>query len=112
MGRSTGVHDGCLTEPRLLILLNLATGPRHGYGIIKDVNALGNSKVTLTTGTVYGGLRELTAMGWLTAVPHDRTKRSKRPSRAYALTTAGRDALVRQVGRMRWLLEVAEKQGL
>jgi DNA-binding PadR family transcriptional regulator len=112
MGRSNGVHDGCLTEPRLLILLTLAAGPRHGYGILQDVKALGNSKVKLTTGTLYGGLRELTAMGWLEAVPYDRTGRSKRPSKAYALTAEGRDALVRQVSRMRWLLEAAEKQGL
>jgi DNA-binding PadR family transcriptional regulator len=109
---STQAHHGCLTEPRLLILLSLAAGPRHGYGIIKDLRALGNSNIRLTTGTVYGGLRELTEMGWLAAVPVEGEGCSKRRSKAYALTAAGRGALVKQIERMRWLLDAAKKQGL
>jgi len=112
MARSTNAHTSCLTEPRYLILLSLAAGPRHGYGIIKSVHALGNSKVRLTTGTLYGGLRELTEMGWLEIVPADANPRSKRLTKAYGLTPAGHEALIQQIARMRWLIDAAAEQGL
>jgi PadR family transcriptional regulator, regulatory protein PadR len=112
MRRPSDDHHACLTEPRFLILLSLVPKPRHGYGIIKDVHSLGNSKVRLTTGTLYGGLRELTEMGWLEVVPAEPTRGARRPTKAYSLTLEGREALLRQIARMRWLLAAAEKQGL
>ncbi len=113
MQRRSNNHLGCLTEPRFLILLGLSKDPRHGYGIKRDLEkGIGDSKIRLTTGTLYGGLRELTEMGWITVVPSDGKSGGRRPIKSYRLTADGRSALTRQVARMRWLLAAAERYGL
>ena len=48
-----------LSEAVFFILLSLAPGPKHGYAIMKDVQALSDSRVGLSTGTLYGALKRL-----------------------------------------------------
>ena len=43
----------------MLILISLADQPRHGYALLKDVEALSGGRVRLSTGTLYGALRRL-----------------------------------------------------
>jgi DNA-binding PadR family transcriptional regulator len=56
-----------LREPTFLILTALADGPRHGYGVIRDVASLSSGRVTLRAGTLYGALDRLVEQGLVAA---------------------------------------------
>lgn len=45
-----------LQEPSFLILTALASGPQHGYGVIKNVESISDEQVTMRVGTLYGAL--------------------------------------------------------
>jgi len=60
-----------LTEPTFYILLSLAPEKRHGYAILKDVEALSNGNVSLSTSTLYGALGRLLDQGLIERVPND-----------------------------------------
>ena len=54
-----------------LVLTSLAGGPKHGYALIKDIEAFAG--VTLGPGTLYGCLSRLEDAGLVVALPaHDR----------------------------------------
>src|ERR1035438_2052855 len=93
-----------LTEPVLLILLSLAHKPRHGYALMKDIEALSNGRVRLSTGTLYGALRRLLEDRWIERFEQEDTSREKQ---AYRLTTAGRGQLQAELDRMRQLTRAA-----
>lgn len=46
-------------EPTFLVLVALAEGPRHGYGLIQDVDTLSSGKTKLRAGTLYATLDRL-----------------------------------------------------
>jgi DNA-binding PadR family transcriptional regulator len=89
-----------LTEPVLLILMSLANKPRHGYALMKDIEALSNGRVRLSTGTLYGALRRLLADHWIERFEQEDTSRDKQ---AYKLTPAGRRRLELELERMKQL---------
>jgi DNA-binding PadR family transcriptional regulator len=89
-----------LTEPVLLILMSLASSPRHGYALMKDIETLSNGRVRLSTGTLYGALRRLLADGWIERFEQEDTSREKQ---AYKLTSSGRSQLEAELDRMRQL---------
>jgi DNA-binding PadR family transcriptional regulator len=93
-----------LTEPVLLVLLSLAEQPRHGYAILKDVEAMSGGRVLLSTGTLYGALQRLLSGGWIERVQEDNTPRDRR---TYRLTARGRRNLQMEIERMRQLTKVA-----
>jgi len=76
---------GRYTGPATLILTSLAGGPKHGYALIKDIEAL--SGVVLGPGTLYGALSRLEEQGLVT--PGEAEGR-RRP---YVLTAGGAAAL-------------------
>src|SRR5581483_942607 len=93
-----------LTEPVLLILASLANQPRHGYSLMKDIEALSNGRVCLSTGTLYGALRRLLDDGWIERFAQADTSRDKQ---AYRLTIAGKRHLVWELDRMKQLTRAA-----
>jgi DNA-binding PadR family transcriptional regulator len=93
-----------ITEPVLLILLSLATQPRHGYAILRDTEHLSDGRVRLSTGTLYGALRRLLDEGWIERFDSDDTSRGKQ---AYRLTSLGRRNLQAEVSRLKQLTRVA-----
>src|ERR1700757_81521 len=52
-----------LTPAVLHILLALSTGERHGYGIMKQVEADSQGKVKMGPGTLYGSMGRVTEAG-------------------------------------------------
>jgi DNA-binding PadR family transcriptional regulator len=101
-------HDGTdtkpLTEPVVLILTSLATEPRHGYALLKDIEALSGGRVSMSTGTLYGALRRLLDDHWIERFDQDDTSRDKQ---AYRLTAAGRKNLQAELDRMKQLMRTA-----
>jgi DNA-binding PadR family transcriptional regulator len=72
---------GRFAEPSLYILASLADGPKHGYAIMTDVEAI--SGQPLGPGTLYGALARMEKRGLIEALePEDR----RRP---YKLTGLG-----------------------
>ena len=105
-----------LREPTFLILLSLAPGKKHGYAILRDVDALSDGKVRLSTGTLYEALARLLSQDLIERItedesgsevePGDTSLRGK-PRKAYRLTRAGRDLLEAETRRMQSLVHVA-----
>jgi DNA-binding PadR family transcriptional regulator len=95
-----------LTEATYFILLSLSARPRHGYAIIKDVDALSGGRVVFSTSTLYSALKRLLASRWIERVPDaDPDGRERKP---YALTRLGRRLLEAEVARLQALLSAAE----
>ena len=101
-----------LTEARFFIMLSLAAEPKHGYGIMKDVRALSDGRVRLTTGTLYGAIKRLLEQGLIARMDHEQPRPedivpTNRPRKAYALTHSGRHTLNAEVSRLQELLSTA-----
>jgi len=93
-----------LSEPVLLVLLSLAEQPRHGYSMLKDIEAMSGGRVLLSTGTLYGALQRLLDQGWIERVEEDDAPRDRR---TYRLTSRGRRNLQIEIDRMRQLTKLA-----
>jgi DNA-binding PadR family transcriptional regulator len=97
-----------LTEATYFIMLSLAQEPRHGYAIMKDVHALSDSRVVLSTGTLYGALKRLLEQGWIKRVEADHNlEDSGRVRKAYTLTRMGQRILEMEISRLRLLIDAA-----
>lgn len=97
-----------LTESTFFIILSLAPGPKHGYAILKEVEALSDARLILSTGTLYGALKRMLDSGWIERVPDPEPDESNRERKAYRLTKLGRRILEAETARLRRLLGVAE----
>ena len=100
-----------LTEATLMIMLALASQPKHGYAIMKEVEHLSESRVRLSTGTLYGVLKRLLELGWITRAEdmHLAANDAARLRIAYALTDLGRRVLDAEVARLCSLLTVVQQ---
>jgi DNA-binding PadR family transcriptional regulator len=95
-----------MREPTFLVLTALVDGPRHGYGIIREVEGLSESRVKLLPGTLYAALDRLTAQG---LVEHVRDEVADgRMRRYYGLTDHGLKVLHTETARLRQLAGAAE----
>ena len=97
-----------LSEATLLILLSLAPQPRHGYAIMKDVAALSDGRVQLSTGTLYGALKRLLDHDWIERF--DETVVDGRERKAYRLTDLGRRIMEAEMTRLQSLVAVAQRR--
>lgn len=97
-----------LSEATFFILLSLASGPRHGYAILKEVEALSKGRVLLSTGTLYGALKRLLEGGWVERLEETEAPESGRERKAYRLTPLGRRILKAETKRLRTLAGMAE----
>lgn len=93
-----------MSEPVVLILTSLASEPKHGYALLKDVERLSSGRIQLSTGTLYGAIRRLLDDGWIERFEQDDTSRDKQ---AYSVTGKGRALLRSEISRLRSLLEAA-----
>ncbi len=98
-----------LTEATFCILLSLAGGPRHGYGMMQDVRTLSDGRVTLSTGTLYSALKRLLEAGWIDRDDHG-IQPSGRGQKVYRLSEQGQRIFDAERARMRALLEVAQQR--
>lgn len=54
-------RDGPASDPQLLVLISLASGPKHGHAILLDINAFAGRR--LGPGTLYGAIERLERRG-------------------------------------------------
>lgn len=89
---------GRLAEPSLLILVSLSDGPKHGYAIMEDGEAIGGRRIG--AGTLYAALARLERMGLIEPMPADGSRR-----RPYRLTGLGAASLKAQLQGLRHLAD-------
>ncbi|QFU91672.1 PadR family transcriptional regulator [Amycolatopsis sp. YIM 10] len=97
-----------LREPTFLILTALAGEPRHGYGILRDVEQISGGRVRLRAGTLYTALDRLTSDEWV-AVDREEVV-DGRLRRYYRLTDPGAARLAEEIERVRATTGVAESR--
>ena len=103
--------DFPLSEQTFFILLSLATTPRHGYAILKDVQQLSSGRITISVSTLYTSLKRLLEQGWIERVEQqDAPDESGRPRKEYRLTHTGRKILSAETARLRGLLHAARQR--
>ncbi len=92
------------------ILVVLAGGPLHGYGIRREVETWTEGEVRLWPATLYGTLSELEKEGWIeeTASPGGADDDARR--KYYRLTAAGRSALSAEAARLEGLARLARSR--
>lgn len=105
-----------LTPLSFQILVSLADQPRHGYGIIKEIEAVEDRAFQSSTGTLYLAIQRLVKEGLIEEDPEAQrdSEASSRDSRRkyYRLTAAGRGVAVAEADRLKALLGVAKKKNL
>ena len=93
-------NELALTESTYYILLALYE-PRHGYGIMQQVESLSKGRVHLAAGTLYGALNALCDKEWIVQLPGEDGSRRKE----YRLTRRGYGVLKAELERLRELVE-------
>ena len=67
---------GRFSEPALQILVSLASGPKHGYAIMDDIEVLMGTR--LGPGTLYGALNRLEQHRFIEALAAEERRRPYR----------------------------------
>ena len=93
---------GRFSEPALYILISLADGPKHGYAMTQDIEAISGQKPG--PGTLYGALARLEARKWIEALPADDRRRP------YRLTAAGQRVLRHRLEQLRAVAKVGQRR--
>src|SRR6266704_2641851 len=82
------------------ILLSLAAGERHGYGIIQDIEARGETSVP-DVGTMYRALARMAELGYIETASRRTAPDAADERRNYfRITEAGRRAAKAEVKRL------------
>lgn len=102
-----------LTPAVLHILLALSGGEKHGYSIMKQVEADSQGNVTMGPGTLYGSLKRMLDAG-LVKESNKRVDPEMDDARRiyYQITAAGARALAAELKRYQDLLRLAQARKL
>lgn len=102
-----------LTPPVFHILLAISDGARHGYAIIKEVEARSRGDVMLSTGTLYAAMKRLLGDGLIEETDSGKgVVNVDERRRYYCLTGLGRKVARAEVNRMVELVSIAEEKRL
>ena len=92
----------------LHMLLALADGDLHGYGIRQTVERQTDGAIRLGPGTLYEALQRLEQTGLIVEV--DAKQDDERPRRFYRLTRQGWAVLRQEIDRLQQLLDHAQSK--
>ncbi|HUR79449.1 MAG TPA: PadR family transcriptional regulator [Thermoanaerobaculia bacterium] len=95
------------------ILLSLAEEERHGYAIIKDIEASTNDELRLSPGTLYRSIQRMLEEGLI-------VESGRRPARAldderrryYRITPSGIAAARAELRRLAEMIRIGRERGL
>lgn len=90
------------SDPALLLLISLASGPKHGHAMLLDVEAFSGER--LGPGTLYGALQRLEEDGLVESLPADDRRVP------YRLTEEGRRYLAARLGTLGALVRVGAER--
>lgn len=102
-----------LTPAVLHILLALSKGERHGYGIMKQVEAESQRKVKMGPGTLYGSLGRMIEAGLIVESDKKVDPDMDDERRVYyKITGLGQKTLATELNRYREVVAVAKQKRL
>ena len=93
---------GRFSEPALLILISLADGPKHGYAMTQDIEAVSGQK--LGPATLYGAIARLEGRKWIEPLPAEDRRRP------YKLTGAGQKVLRARLDSLKSMARVGAQR--
>src|SRR5579883_2385290 len=99
-----------IPEATFHILIALASGERHGYAIIQEVEAATDGKLRLGAGTLYRALQRMLEQG-LILESNDRPPDDDERRRYYRITEEGRTAARAEAQRLAGMVRLAESRG-
>jgi len=93
------------------ILLSLAPGPMHAYGVRHDVEQRTNGRIVLAAGTLYETFQRMESKAWVeeTKPPTDPDGPVSSRWRFYQITDFGRKILEAEVERLETDLAAARR---
>jgi len=89
-------------DPTVLILTSLASGEKHGYALLQDIEAFAG--VRLGPGTLYGAISRLEERGLIEAVGASGRRRP------YRLSAAGAEALRTALADLRVIVDTGSSR--
>ena len=106
-----------LSDAVFHLMLSLAEGPAHGYGILLEVEERSDGAVRMGTGTLYSAVKRLRDQGLIEDVPPPAqpggTDADADPRRrSYALTPLGRVVLREEARRLEALVVFARRKSV
>ena len=102
-----------LTPAAFQILLALADEDRHGLGIVDEIESRTGGEVLLGPGSLYGTIKRLRNVGFITETLDAPDPANDDPRRRYyAITPPGREALAREVRRMEVMVHIARSKAV
>jgi DNA-binding PadR family transcriptional regulator len=99
-------QPGPMSPAIVQILLALASGDLHGYGIIQEASRQSNGQYKMGPGTLYDNLKKLMDAGWIVDAPKSASAEDD-DRRFYRLTIDGRNALSAEVDRLQSVVQTA-----
>ncbi len=100
--RTTTSETGHFSDPGLLILSSLMSGPKHGYAMMQDIAEF--SGILLEPGTLYGAIARLETRGWIEPMPSEDRKRP------YRITAAGMGVLREQLATLQRIVSTGQER--
>jgi len=102
-----------MPEATFHILIALARGERHGYGIIQEVERATGGKLRMGAGTLYRALQRMLEQGLIVETeerpaPEEDDERR----RYYRITDEGREAARAETRRLADMVRLAESRGI
>jgi len=91
------------------VLVALAEGPRHGYGVAQEVEELTDGRIVMGPGTLYGSLQRMSGSGLIAETENpgeDGLHAGRR--RYYRMTPLGSAALRAESARLLRAAQVAQ----
>ena len=102
-----------LTPAVFHILLALADGEKHGYGIMQEVTVITSGEIKMGPGTLYGTIKRMLASGLIIETderPDPALDDQRR--RYYKLTAFGEQVVAAEARRLQNLVGVAQTKQL
>ncbi len=93
---------GRFSDPSLLILASLASGPKHGYAMMEDIAEFSGTK--LEPGTLYAALTRLERRGLIKGL---QVEDRRRP---YRITGTGETTLRAQLKTLHRVVSIGEQR--
>ena len=112
MDRDRGIERHLpLRRVEFHILLSLATGERHGYGIIRDIEARGDSSPP-DLGTMYRALARMVEAGLIEAAGRRPEDGGEERRNNYRITNTGLRVARAEARRLETMMQAARVGGL
>jgi DNA-binding PadR family transcriptional regulator len=104
VGTSRDEQTAPISSQVFHILLSLSDRPRHGYGILIEVQDRTGGRVTLGTGTVYSVIKRMRSQGWIEESSPPGAADDDPRRRYYRLTGEGRRVVQAEAERLHALV--------